>query len=559
MFLLPVGLAICGLGCADGAEDPARLLDSSVDARLDRRTDLERPDSQRPDAARPDASEPLPVLVPEGFFASVDGSPEAPGTFDEPWNLATALGESIRENPSGFGPGDTLWIRGGTYRGEFESFLSGTEDDPVHIRPFPREHVRIDGEKLASDRQDALVISGAYSWFYDLEITGTDGTEYRGGEEGRPPPTTGSVKIRAPHAKVIDFIVHNTSMGMSSSVSADGGLATGAEFYGGAWFANGWRQYGSSRDHGHGGYLQNVHQNEPIVARGATFFENFNLAIQCRSSSGAAKVDRFHLIGNMIYRSIGMFEGGGSDRSNLPTEHVFDENVLFESTFRFGQAGLHEQNFARGNHWWSSTLEVLNVTDFEIVDNRFYRPSGAAHSIVQYRTRDDVPTLFDPEVRIDRNRYYGVDPFHGRGTNDFFTNSGTSAIAWDEWIRHNDQASSRAPLSTEPMLVYRSNPYVDRRGSIALIRSNREAVVPIDLSELGFRSGDRYRIVFAFDPVLQGDEGLGLRIHKEGTFDGELVRLALDGLSIAGKNGYDSPGVVRTAFRDDFFVFFVYE
>ena len=56
-----------------------------------------------------------------GFYAAPHGSAAADGSRTRPWDLATAL-------TGGHGrvqPGDTVWLRGGAYRGPFHSTLTG--------------------------------------------------------------------------------------------------------------------------------------------------------------------------------------------------------------------------------------------------------------------------------------------------------------------------------------------------------------------------------------------------------------------------------------------------
>ena len=67
------------------------------------------------------------------FYVSPNGSPDAPGDSDHPWDLATALAQ-----PSSVAPGDTIWLRGGTYRGTFTANLNGTAAAPIVVRACPR-------------------------------------------------------------------------------------------------------------------------------------------------------------------------------------------------------------------------------------------------------------------------------------------------------------------------------------------------------------------------------------------------------------------------------------
>ncbi|HEX5439231.1 MAG TPA: Ig-like domain-containing protein, partial [Gemmatimonadaceae bacterium] len=66
------------------------------------------------------ASSPSPRRAPMGYYVAVDGSSGGDGSQGRPWDLRTALAQ-----PGAVGAGDTIWVRGGTYRGCFTSQLSG--------------------------------------------------------------------------------------------------------------------------------------------------------------------------------------------------------------------------------------------------------------------------------------------------------------------------------------------------------------------------------------------------------------------------------------------------
>lgn len=105
--------------------------------------------------------------MPE-YYVAVAGSALNPGTFAQPWDLAHAL--------TGAGgvilPGDTIWIRGGTYtRGPHWSMnTDGTlgvgVDDPttkIKWRNYPGELVSI----TTTDAGDeVLQINGTYNWVW---------------------------------------------------------------------------------------------------------------------------------------------------------------------------------------------------------------------------------------------------------------------------------------------------------------------------------------------------------------------------------------------------------
>src|SRR5262245_47251355 len=93
---------------------------------------------------QPNPPTPPPTVVHSGYYASTDGSGSADGSSSHPWTLAAALtGGNGRVRP-----GDTIWVRGGTYAGSFLSTVHGTSSEPVVIRAYPGERAILDGAGL---------------------------------------------------------------------------------------------------------------------------------------------------------------------------------------------------------------------------------------------------------------------------------------------------------------------------------------------------------------------------------------------------------------------------
>src|SRR5688500_7315296 len=71
----------------------------------------------------------------ETWHVHPDGKPDAKGTHDSPWDIASALDGSQKA----VGPGDTVELAPGTYRRrpreQFEVKLKGEEGRPIHVKP----------------------------------------------------------------------------------------------------------------------------------------------------------------------------------------------------------------------------------------------------------------------------------------------------------------------------------------------------------------------------------------------------------------------------------------
>src|SRR5689334_21936235 len=70
---------------------------------------------------------PPPVSPRAGYYAAPGGSASSDGSPTQPWDLTTALagGHGVVH------PGDTVWLRFGTYYGGFRSLLTGTTGSPI--------------------------------------------------------------------------------------------------------------------------------------------------------------------------------------------------------------------------------------------------------------------------------------------------------------------------------------------------------------------------------------------------------------------------------------------
>src|SRR5690606_35914105 len=97
-----------------------------------------------PDPTPEPTPDPTPDPTPTervGYFVSPSGSSSGSGTKSNPWDLASVL----RGSHSAVSAGDTVWVRGGTYRGEFISYLNGAASNLIVIRAYPGERATIDG------------------------------------------------------------------------------------------------------------------------------------------------------------------------------------------------------------------------------------------------------------------------------------------------------------------------------------------------------------------------------------------------------------------------------
>ncbi len=75
------------------------------------------------------------------YYVSLDGDDENPGTLQKPWRSFQKACENVS-------PGDTVYIRGGTYTERLIINGSGTVEEPILFSAYPGENPVIDGETI---------------------------------------------------------------------------------------------------------------------------------------------------------------------------------------------------------------------------------------------------------------------------------------------------------------------------------------------------------------------------------------------------------------------------
>jgi hypothetical protein len=100
-----------------------------------------RASGSAPGGKKPVQDEPRVTSAKGNIFYVVPAiNKRGKGTKKRPWDLATAL-----SHPGKVQPGDTIYLREGTYRGVYASQLRGTASAPITVRSYPGEWARIDG------------------------------------------------------------------------------------------------------------------------------------------------------------------------------------------------------------------------------------------------------------------------------------------------------------------------------------------------------------------------------------------------------------------------------
>ncbi len=113
------------------------------------------------------------------YYVSLEGDDNHPGTLDQPWRTIQKAADTLQ-------PGDTVFIRGGTYQEHVQVHINGSPGDPITFRNYPGETVIIDGQGgiptnryaglIQIDARDYIQMIGLHvinSNSYGIKVTGS--------------------------------------------------------------------------------------------------------------------------------------------------------------------------------------------------------------------------------------------------------------------------------------------------------------------------------------------------------------------------------------------------
>jgi len=433
------------------------------------------------------AEAPSTPRMPRPFWVATDGQPENDGSRERPLDLTTALSAS-----GPVAPGDTIWLRGGTYRGSFLSTVAGTASAPVIVRQEPGERATIDS---ADSGRDALTVMGPHSWFWGFEITSSDPRRQTARTGSWPDDLRrgyGSI-TRAEGTRYINLIVHDNANGLGIWSEA-----VGADAYGNLIYNNGWQ--GPDRAHGHGIYTQNTagvrHLSDNVI------FNQFSHGIHAYGS-GAASLDDITLEGNIVFNNGAPAAGPEYERNLLlgGGRHAHRPKLIDNMTYFGSDKASGENNVgydggcseleARGNYLVGGRALILrDCVIASFVGNTFVG-------------------VFDSSPRPPNNEYHESNPAGVR-----------------VFVR---------PNRCEP-----------GRAHAAVYNWDAQPIVSLDLSAVSLVEGERFQ-------VLDVQDYFG-RPLVDGVFDGQAVQVPMMSLGFDPPVGNVASAVGHTGPRFAAFV-----
>jgi len=419
-------------------------------------------------------------------YTAPGGTSTGDGTFGRPWDLATALAGA----QGAVQPGDTVWVRGGTYPGTFTSALTGTSAAPIIVRQYPGERAVLDGDGSSN----TLKIDGAWAYFWGLEaqVSTPDRTSSR----------ADVVYVRyTANVKLINLVVHDGGTGIYTEPGAPG-----VEIYGCIVYNNGWQAGATDRGHGHAIYVKNNDGRK--LVRHNIVFNQFGFGIHEYSDLGDGGLNGIDVEGNIAFDNGALAIPGTASAGNMQVggeEPVNDATVVNNMTYyaptmselnvRLGYGMVRGGTITASGNYAVGGNPVLTVEDWTSAAIRNDTLVAAAL----------VVTLTDSSLAgqvWSDNRYY-VDPLAAAW------GYLTTAYTFSEWrtmtgLSATDMVIPGTPLTTKVVVV--PNLYEPGRGTVVVYNWGGQAAVTVDLSAV-LAVGDHYavRSVQALDgSILSG-------------------------------------------------------
>jgi hypothetical protein len=446
-------------------------------------------------------------------YVSTQGTPTGDGSIGNPWDLQTALYQ-----PASVQPGDTIWIRGGTYGnglGIFYSRLVGTAALPIIVRQFPGERATIDGWlQVGCCDQNPQPTEGAYVWFWGLEFASS--VTNRTGLPNGSSTILDAVDTWAPGTKFIDNIVHDSRVGISMWKEA-----VGSEAYGNVIYFNGFQA--SDRGHGHGFYVQNETGTMNITNN--LMFDQFDNGMQFYGT-GAAYEKNLAVQGNISFNNGSISTGGnmGDDVIFVNTNGVSGVQLL-NNYFYFtpslgvgynemGWPAANQDIVAQGNYFIGG-FQAVSFQDWATINFQ-------NNTVYSNQYLLNFVTGATPSGYIwDNNTYYGSGVFSYNGSSTFLS-------GWQGWTTWDTHSTSTPNAPTGVWTFVEPNKYESGRANIAIYNWNLAASVQVDISS-AMASGTRYE-------VLDAENYYGPPVAS-GTYTGTPITIPMTGLTIATPNG----------------------
>ncbi|MEW6301910.1 MAG: hypothetical protein AB1705_00455 [Verrucomicrobiota bacterium] len=450
------------------------------------------------------------------WYVAPQGTPGGPGTMAEPYDLRTALSGGVGQ------PGDTFWLREGTYAlGQVATQVHGEAGKPITFRQWPGEKARVDGSVIFWGAAGHVVLRD-----FELYSSDTNRLSAIWGAGINPPPSDINPRIGiecyAPNLSFINLVVRDqTRSGIYISE-----VATNTLVYGCLLYNNGWASPDNAE--GHNVYAQSyigpveIADNIAFNATGA----NFHLYEQ-RAGRQLAGVT---LEGNVAFHAGALQQVrrywdwiiGVEPPSTGADRIVLKENMTYRplvttalDNVLIGWFGTNGSVVLQDNYFPLS-LTLNNWTNATVTGNLFAAQN--TNPIVRLNQTFPMTGVWDD------NRYWRAPTAGG-----FWSNSIVHTFPeWQAATSYDLNSSHTVGGLSGTQVFVRPNRFEPGRANIIVYNWDGLSHVPVDVASL-LPVGVGYDVINAQDP--SGPPVLS------GVFDGAPLLLPMTGLTVAAPNG----------------------
>ena len=462
------------------------------------------------------------------WYASPSGT--GSGTITSPFNLQTALTNS----PVIILPGDTLYLRAGTYIGattRFNSNLTGTSCAPITVMSYPGEWAILNGSLVTPNATitATLRVNGAYAIYRDFEVR-YNSTNYVLRNDSNPSYIYcgGIEHFDGINCKFINLVIHdNPGTGFWSNKSTGG-----TEIYGCLIYNNGWLTNTTSlnRGRGPGIYAQNETEDMRIFKNNIVFNNFYNgFEVWSASTDQPEIVKNFEIDNNTSFNNGSPYsnDGGINDlgsnnvlvatmdnqtNGNYPRNISITNNELYHNTL-FTDATLNgEARPLKIGHVDSETHDIIVDNNFLCGRNpglelntsynlTFTNNTVLSKYVYVAKKNFDLGLINNTNFNFDNNKYYTRRSSPGRdfrltGMPDYFLSDWQTAFSIDlsstryPWNLNLNTAANNPTVTKVTRNEYNQNVY-----KVVLFKyDTANPNVTVDFSSYGIPSGTAYTI-----------------------------------------------------------------
>lgn len=464
----------------------------------------------------------LPSAAAADYYVAPNGTSTGPGTLNQPYSLAKALSGSVGA------PGDTFWLRGGTYKlGYLETKIQGAAGKPITFRQMPGELARVDGALSFWGSQGYITL-----WGFELFSSDLNHISQQTGKGMNPTDINlkSGLWVFVPNMKFINMIIHDhVRHGIYMSEQAINTVVHGCIVYNNGWMS-------PDMGDGHSFYVQSIGGSTELSDNLAFNGACNNFQIYTDHSGGT--LSNVKLDGNVA------FNAGISSTANsrqyrnyilgVDSPATRADNLTFVNNMSYyipGSRSLPQVQIGRAgangtavvtNNYLPVGLMFNNWSAVTFRDN-FIAPQNSDYVV---NLKKDLVT---PSGLWNNNTY--SRPTTG---NTFAINSsGADFTKWKSSTSFDSASTMGSGAMTGTKVIVRPNKYDAGRAHIIVYNWNKAATVSADVSSV-LTVGTTYEVRNAQDyfaaPVLTG------------TYNGAPLQLPMNNLSVAKPNaGWATP------------------